>query len=174
MKAKTLVVYKSVSGFTERYARWIADELQADLLPQAKADQKILERYDLIVYGGGLHVTAINGFSKIRKILGRLGNRKAIVFVVGASPDPPLGKIKEQNFKGKELPLFYLRGGFNFSQLDFPNKVIMYLFIQATKRKAVKTKGEKDMITSYAHPTDFTGKEHIRGLVRQARVLLKA
>ncbi len=28
---KTVVVYKSISGFTEKYSTWIADELKADL-----------------------------------------------------------------------------------------------------------------------------------------------
>ncbi len=29
---KTLVVYKSLSGFTKKYAGWIGEELQAELL----------------------------------------------------------------------------------------------------------------------------------------------
>lgn len=29
---KIVVVYKSISGFTKKYAEWIAEELEADLL----------------------------------------------------------------------------------------------------------------------------------------------
>ena len=35
---KTVVVYKSISGFTKKYAEWIAHELRADLLGAKKID----------------------------------------------------------------------------------------------------------------------------------------
>lgn len=35
-KVNTLIIYKSKTGFTKRYATWIAEELHADLIPFEK------------------------------------------------------------------------------------------------------------------------------------------
>lgn len=66
---KTIVIYKSISGFTEKYAKWIAEELGADIEKQNKASQKILKKYNTIIYGGSLHAVGIIGLKKLRKLL---------------------------------------------------------------------------------------------------------
>jgi len=43
---KTVVVYKSISGFTKKYAEWIAEELDADLFRIEKIDIDILLKYE--------------------------------------------------------------------------------------------------------------------------------
>ena len=35
---RTVVIYRSTSGFTKRYAEWIAEELKADLFEARKID----------------------------------------------------------------------------------------------------------------------------------------
>ncbi len=52
---KTIVVYKSKSGYTKTYAEWISSELNCDL--KCAEDIKIDEllKYDVIIYGGGLY-----------------------------------------------------------------------------------------------------------------------
>jgi hypothetical protein len=44
----TIVLYKSISGFTKKYAEWIAEELNADLYPIADVNQNTFSRYDTI------------------------------------------------------------------------------------------------------------------------------
>ena len=44
-----VVVYYSRYGATEKYARWIAEELGADLIPAGKCRLRDLEPYDTIV-----------------------------------------------------------------------------------------------------------------------------
>jgi len=57
---KYLVLYKSISGFTKKYAFWIAHELKADIFPIIKIKQIILTDYDIIIFGGSLHAVGIN------------------------------------------------------------------------------------------------------------------
>ena len=63
---RTVVIYRSTSGFTKRYAEWIAEELKADLFEARKIDAPKLADYDLIVFGGSLHAVGINGI-KLRQ-----------------------------------------------------------------------------------------------------------
>ena len=101
---KTIVVYKSISGFTERYARWIGEGLGADVQRQSKVDQRILKSYDTIIYGGSLHAVGIIGLKKIKTILNTLENKKLVVFAVGASPynERIVEEIKKHNFDKKK------------------------------------------------------------------------
>lgn len=53
---KTLIVYMSVHHQnTEKVAKVIADELEADLVPAGKAKPDILASYDLIGFGSGIY-----------------------------------------------------------------------------------------------------------------------
>jgi hypothetical protein len=81
---KTLVVYRSKSGFVQRYAEWIAGDLKADLLEGSGVTVDNLTGYDAIVYGGGLYESGINGVKIITGNLDqlegkRIADRKSVV-----------------------------------------------------------------------------------------------
>jgi len=171
---QTVVVYRSISGFTKKYALWIAEELTADIWDSRKMDAKKLLGYDVIVFGGSLHAVGINGLSFIKDNIQRLVGKKIVVFAVGASPptDNLVEEIKKRNFI--ELPnvkLFYLRGGFNFRKLDLNNKILMALFKVRIKMKKEKTPDEVGMLAAYSKPLDCTKKDNIKELVTYTKTL---
>ena len=49
---KTVVIYNSQTGFTARYARWIAEAAGADCLPLSEAKGRDLSGCDAIIFGG--------------------------------------------------------------------------------------------------------------------------
>ncbi|MCR4928580.1 MAG: flavodoxin domain-containing protein, partial [Lachnospiraceae bacterium] len=52
---KTLVVYTSQTGFTQRYAEWLAEEMNADIINLKEAQKKeatFFDSYEAIIYGG--------------------------------------------------------------------------------------------------------------------------
>ena len=49
---KTVVIYNSQTGFTKRYAEWIAEETGADCFELNEAKKKSMDEYDAIVFGG--------------------------------------------------------------------------------------------------------------------------
>jgi flavodoxin len=163
-----IIVYKSKTGFTKKYAEWIAKELDSDIIEQKFFNKNYLKKYDLIIYGGSLHAIGIFGLKKILKLLKNKQDKKIIVFAVGASPlkKKVLEEIKQHNFKNKTIPLFYLRGGFNFKKLDLFNKIIMYLFIKNLESKKDKTKDEIGLIKAYKKPVDFTDKKNIKEIIK--------
>ena len=167
---KAVVIYKSRTGFTEVYAKWISEELGADLMKAGEADAATLMNYDTIIYGGGLYASGIGGVKLITRNIQILGNKKIVVFGVGATPprERDINEIVGRNFTEedlREIRFFYMRGGFDFSRLNFPYKIMMTLFklkLHLIKRRNPDARG---MLASYENPMDFTNKRNIAPLV---------
>jgi menaquinone-dependent protoporphyrinogen IX oxidase len=174
--SKVIVVYKSISGFTEKYATWIAEDLHADLSKSDDLKEGTLAGYDVVIFGGSIHAVGINGVKILKENLSRLTGKKVIVFAVGASPPKEglLNEIAERNFSAEEqknLKIFYLRGGFNYKKLNRSNKLLMALFKWKISLKKNKTPDEKGMLVAYAKPLDCLRRENIKGLVEYAKSL---
>lgn len=167
---RTAVFYKSISGFTATYANWIADELDADIFPAKQASVDLLQKYDLIIYGGSLHMAGIAGYKRFKKLLVKAPNRSLILFTTGASPrrENAIKEIRDNILTAEEqrhIPFYYLRGGFNFDKLDIPNKILMTLLkwkLSLTRNKSPDMKG---MLHAYSHPMDFTKRHLIHEIV---------
>ena len=140
----SVVVYRSISGFTKRYATWIAEDLKADLFDARNVNIEKLLEYDIIVFGGSLHAIGINGIKILKENISKLTGKKVVVFAVGASTckENILEEIKSRNFSAEEhkaFKFFYLRGGFVYNKLDLTNKILMTLF-----RVRIKLKKEQN------------------------------
>ena len=173
---KTVVLYKSISGFTRTYAEWVAEELQADIFGVERVTDSVFESFDVIVFGGSLHAVGINGVDILKKNFAKLLGKKVVVFAVGASPEKEgiPAEVLNKNFseeQQKHIKFFYLRGGFNFSKLDFPNKILMTLFKWRLKTKREKTSDEEGMLEAYDQPLDCTKKENLKALIEYVRSL---
>lgn len=169
---KSVVVYSSITGFTRKYADWIADDLNCDIVSVKDTELEKLLKYDTIIYGGSLHAAGITGIKIIKNNLRRLTGKNLIIFATGASPykEKILDEIREKNFtpeEQKQVKVFYLRGGFNYSKLNFINKVLMFLFKWSILLKPEKkrTPDEIGMIASYSHPVDYTEKQNSKEIV---------
>ena len=47
----TIVVYQSETGFTKKYAEWIAEEFGCEAVPFKKTNATKLQGYDKVIYG---------------------------------------------------------------------------------------------------------------------------
>lgn len=166
----TVVVYQSKSGFTEKYARWIAEDAQADLLEAGAAKLEDLARYDTIVYGGGLYIGGINGVKLITGHMKELESKKLIVFGVGASPCRPnvVEEVRKANFtdemKGR-IHFFLLRGGFDLGKCGLKDKMLMNLLKIKLEKAPDTDKDAKGMLACYEHPADFTSRDAIKPIL---------
>lgn len=167
---KTVVIYKSISGFTEKYAKWIAEELNADVFKLGNISFSKLINYDTIIYGGSLVAVGINGIGFLKRNLDRLRDKKIVVFATGASPvrKEVVDEVINMNFsedQKKKIKFFYLRGGFDFNKLDLLNKFLMLLLKVKLLLKKEKTADDRGMLSAYSHPFDATKKENIKELI---------
>lgn len=168
---KTVVIYKSTSGFTKKYAEWIAQSLNCDLLDRKQADLKKILDYDIIIYGGSLHAVGISGVDLIRKTFSKLKEKTIVIFATGASPARPaiLSEVLNRNFSSdqqKQITFFYLRGGFDFNKLDLVNKVLMTLMKWKIKSKKKWDSDDKGMMQAFSNPIDFTAKENLKEMLK--------
>ena len=144
---KIVVIYKSKTGFTKKYAAWLAEELSADIFEFEKVTVGMLTGYDTVIYGGGLYAVSINGIKFILKNLDKLKGKKIIVFATGASPErkETTDEIRNKNFtleQQKHIHFFYMRGGFDYSKLKTFDKILMTLLKWKIKGKKELTEDE--------------------------------
>lgn len=171
---KTAVIYKSKTGFAQKYAEWIAKALEADLFPLASFKPEQFAAYDAIVYGGGLYAGGINGIKFIKKHLPLLQNKRVIVFATGATPTrtETTNELRQVNFSPAEqqqVQFFYLRGGFNYEKLGFVDKCLMSIMRMKLKHKKIVGPDERGMLAAYSKPVDFTQERYIQPLIRSIK-----
>jgi len=165
---KTIVAYRSKTGYTRRYAEWIAEELKCDIKENPTLSDII--GYDTIIYGGGMYAGGFNGVKLITGNLGRLAGRKLALFAVGSNP----GRENEMQVfwnrvltagQQKTIGCFYLRGGFDFDKLTAKDKVLMKMLKARLKKIEDPTEDERGMLAAYDDPVDFCDRENIKDLV---------
>lgn len=163
---KTVVIYNSQTGFTKRYAEWIAAAAGADLFDLSKAKSMDLCAYDAIVFGSW---ACAGGISKLRWFKGnidRWAGKKLIVFCVGASPmeNPELDTSLQQVFTPAErerVQLFYCPGGFNYEKMSAGTRLMMRMYIKSLKAKKDQTEEDALKIKMISASYDISDKKYI-------------
>lgn len=167
---KTVVIYKSKTGFTKKYAEWIAEELSCDIFDVSNIAANILTHYNTVIYGGSLHAVGINVVKFITQNLDKLKDKKVVIFATGASPtrEELIDEVINKNFttdQQKYIKFFYLRGGFDYSKLKTFDKILMTLLKWKLISKKKLTPDERGMLASYDNPVDFTRRKNIEGII---------
>lgn len=169
---KAVVIYKSKTGFTKKYAEWITEDLSADIFDVSKININMLNEYDTVIYGGSLYAVGINGVKLITQSIDKLKDKKIVVFATGASPsrEEVINEVRDKNFtkeQQKYIKFFYLRGGFNYSKLNLFDQILMTLLkwkIKSKKQEELTT-DEIGMLAVYDKPVNFTRKENIAEII---------
>lgn len=158
---KRIVVYKSQTGFTAKYANWIAEELGCEAVELKKAKKIEWSNYDTIIYGGWIMANMINGYNKIAAL--NLPN--VVVFGVGMSvpSEVVFNQIAEQNNVPKDK-FFYFEGGYNPKKINFLQKMMMNMIKKSIEKKEEKTEEDFYMLETFKGK-DNTSKEAIRPLI---------
>ena len=167
---KAVVIYRSKSGYTKKYAEWIAQESGAELRDARYIKKNELAEYDTIVFGGALYAAGINGIRIIKNNFDVLAGKKIIVFTLGATPvrESIRQQVMKSNFSPSQLEtlsFFMLRGGFDFDRLTVLDRVFMILLKIKLKSKKNPTADERGMLQSYSTPVDFTNKKQIEPIL---------
>lgn len=168
---KTIVIYNSQTGFTKRYAQWIAEAAGADCVELPAAKKKDLTSYEAIVFGGWACGGNITKLSWFKSHINHWAGKKLIAFCVGGSPmdSPEIQPALRQNFNEAELKqvkVFYCPGGFNYEKMSVPSKLMMKIFIQTLKAKKDKTETQQEMIKLISASYDLSDKKYIEPILQ--------
>ncbi len=168
---KTVVIYNSKTGFTKRYAQWIAEASGADCLELSAAKKKDLALYEAIVFGGWACAGTISKISWFKANIDKWADKKLIAFCVGASPieNPEIDEALKRNFSQSErerVKVFYCPGGFNYERMSAPSKLMMKMFIKKLNAKKDKTEEEQVMIEMISSSYDISDKKYIEPILQ--------
>lgn len=167
---KTIIIYNSQTGFTKRYAQWIAEAAGADCVEFSEAKKKNMDAYEAIIFGSWACAGGISKLGWFKGNVDKWADKKLIAFCVGASPmeSPEVEAALKRNFKEPELAkvnAFYCPGGFNYEKMSAPSKLAMKMFIKALKAKKGKTEEDEEMIKMISSSYDISDKKYIEPIL---------
>lgn len=142
MHPNTIIVYHSKTGFTERYARQLAEETGAALLPLRNASAGQLAGYDTVVFGTRAHAGRIDAWRRAQRLFAQSGARRLVLFVTGAAPADArqtLDAFWRQNLSAQELaelPHFYLPGGLCYEKMGWADRTMMRAVAAVMRRQS--------------------------------------
>ena len=126
--AKTLILYASKYGATEKYAQSLAQSLHADLLKTADATSEKLSAYESIIFGGGLYAGRVNGLKVLTQNWTLMQNKRVAVFLVGMTPPEASADMVAKAIPAQikdHAGVFYLRGAVPYEKMGFLTKLLM-------------------------------------------------
>ena len=172
---KTLVIYTSQTGFTKKYAQWIAEEMKGDiydLQDVKKKEDSFFDGYEAIVYAGWCMAGNI---VKVKWFWDRAaawkGKRLAVVAVGGSPNESPEVETFKKNILSDEqsryIKAFYCQGGFDYEKMNTASKLAMKMFISALKKKPdEKSRQMADIISESYDISDKKFTEPIAAYLR--------
>lgn len=163
---RTIVIYNSQTGFTKRYAEWIAEATGADCLELLAAKRKSMDTYEAIVFGSWACAGSISKLKWFKSNLDKWSDKRLIAFCVGGSPidNPEIEQALKQNFM-KNVRIFYCPGGFNYEKMSVSSKLMMKMFIKMLNAKKNKTEAEQEMIKMISTSYDISDKKYIEPIL---------
>ena len=159
-----IIIYGSHYGTTKQYAEELSRRTNIKAISFEKV--KEINDYDNIIYLGGLYAGGVLGMSKTIKKLNNISNKKIIIATVGLSD--PTDEVNKKNMRNniknqmqKEIfekaKIFHLRGGIDYSKLNFVHKTMMKLLYNAVKNlpEEKQTAEDRAMIKTYNKKVNF-------------------
>lgn len=173
---KVVVIYESRYGSTKRYAEWIAEALSCPVFERKKFRPQDFAQYEMILYGGGLYAGGVSGIKLITQNRKLLSGKKVVLFTCGlADPDNPnnVSHIREALTKVlseemlEQVRIFHLRGGIDYTRLNFVHKSMMAMMRKMLLKKDSHTlqDEERQLLDTYGKCVDFTDHKSIFPLV---------
>ncbi|MBR4965225.1 MAG: flavodoxin [Lachnospiraceae bacterium] len=173
MTGKTLVIYTSETGFTKRYAEWIAQALSAECLELKDADKRNPDEFQTIIFGGWAIGGFINKIKWFKKNMTKWQDKKLAVFCVGAGPieNPDIEVAMKNWFTPEEyehVSAFYCPGGLNYEKMPARYKLMMKMFVKMLKGKKEKTEADLKQIEMISSSYDISDRKYIEPIVEWA------
>ena len=171
--AMKAVIYTSNTGFTRKYAQMLSEQLS---LPAYNAglgeDKKLLSKGDGVIYMGWINAGRIEGLKKARR---RYSVRAVCPCGISEADDNVIRNLRAKNGIADDIPVFYLRGGMDFSRLTGGQKKMLMMFGRVLKKTAGSGKDREEakkateIIKILDKGADFTGRMKLKPVIEWYR-----
>ncbi|MBR3058966.1 MAG: flavodoxin [Clostridiales bacterium] len=170
---KTIIVYTSQTGFTEKYAKLLGERLKGEVLTLKEAKKKPKDYFDdadAIIYGGWAMAGKVSGVSWFTKKIDNWKGKKLACFCVGASPidAPDVGPCMDKVFNDEQKKFaktFYCQGGLCYAKMSGPSRMAMKAFASMLAKRKNQTEDQKLMAKMVAQDYDISDPKFIDPIV---------
>ncbi len=159
-----IIIYGSKYGTTKIYAEELAQRINVKAVPFESA--KDINNYDTVIYLGALYAGGVMGMTKTFKKITDVSSKKFILATVGLAD--PTNTENTEHIKNSikrqlkedflaQTKIFHLRGGIDYSKLNFAHKTMMSMLYKKAKNMSEekKTAEVRAMIDTYNQKVDF-------------------
>ena len=173
---KTLVLYESKYGSTQKYAEDIAKHSDADLFPLKKFRWKNLRDYEIVVFGGYVRGGNVQGINDFLSHWDEMDGKAVIIFAsgMGIPTKETRENLIEQNVLGDyHLRFYQLRGSFDYSKLKFADRLVFDQSIKAMSRdpESAGQANDLDWVKSNPIPSyDQERVDYICGVIQKIKI----
>ena len=171
-----IIIYGSLYGTTKQYAMELSKKTK--IKAENYKNIKSIDEYETIIYIGALYAGGVLGMSKTLKKISNCENKKIIIVTVGlADPMNEENIINIENNMKRQLPneiyekasIYHLRGGIDYSKLNFFYKTMMKMLYKKIKSlpEEKKTAEDKAMIDSYNKKVNFVDFSNLENIISE-------
>ncbi len=136
---RTVIFYESKTGFTKKYAEWIAEEIKGDAFPVSEVKKIDLAKYDALVFGGWTFAGSIKGWKEVKKYFESFKGKKVLFATGSTPPETAEAKVSLEKYRAEaelcSTRAFYLRGGIDYNKMHGMNKVMMKMMSAMMKKQ---------------------------------------
>ena len=143
-----VIIYKSKTGHTERYAKMLSEEL--DIPCYSYKEAKVNDN-DEVIFLSYIYASKIMGLSKV---LNKYNVKVIIAVGALAYSKDYVNTLKQTNNIDK--PFFYLRGGIDYSKLNF----FFRKFLPVIGKDIAKD--DKELLNLFKNGGDFVNKDNLK------------
>ncbi len=171
-----IILYGSHYGTTKQYAEELSRRTNIEV--SSFKTIKDINQYDTIIYLGGLYAGGVLGMAKTLKNLNDVSHKKIILVTVGlADPTDEVNKNNIRNNIKRQLKkevfekakIFHLRGGIDYSKLNFGHKTMLRLLYNSIKNlpEEKQTAEDKAMIETYNKKVNFIDFSRLDDIIHE-------
>lgn len=170
--SKGIILYQSKYGATKMYAEWLVEKTGYDCVETKCVKAVELQKYDVIVLGGGVYASGIAGLHFLKKNINSVLDKKVAVFAVGASPydEKAIMQIREIHFKDElsKVPLFYCRGAWDEERMSFRDRTLCKMLQKAVAKQNPEEyeSWQKALMCAVGQKCDWTDKKYLEPMLK--------
>lgn len=161
----TIIIYHSKTGFSQRYAQWLAEDLNCQAVSYRDRKSADLGKYGTIILIGGMYAGNMAGLGWLKKQ--PLAGKRVAAVAVGCAPADGPGQMEgiEKLFAGTKIQGFYCQGGLAYDRMGAVDRAMM-----AALRAVLKGKPEmKAMLEVISESFDGSRREYLEPVARWVR-----
>ena len=170
---RTLIIYHSKTGNTQKYAEDIAEALKCEAIPLKKFKKKMIDEYDTIIFGSRVIGSRIQNLDKILIHYEDMKEKNIIIFAVGMSLVSKQSRsdlIMANLLDMYHVRFYQLRGSFDYAKLPFFEKLLMNNSLRAIANDPDASVDQKMLLDIKDRPItcyDEDGVNRIISVVRK-------